>query len=229
MKTILVVEDEEPIREGLRDSFLEEGFKVILAGDGLKGYKMVLAKKPDLVLLDIMLPELNGLDVCKRLRSESNQTPIIMLTAKSTETDKVVGLELGADDYVTKPFSVRELVSRVKALLRRMEKKSEKKEGAEVVAFDDIKVDFKKFKAERSGKKIDMSKTEFKILKFFVSRREEVISRDTFLDEVWGYDEFPTTRTVDNFIVKLRSKIEKDPKNPKHLITIYGAGYKFIP
>jgi len=207
---------------------LEEGFKVVSAVDGLQGYKMILSKKPDLVLLDIMLPELNGLEVCKRLRSESNQTPIIMLTAKSTETDKVVGLELGADDYVTKPFSVLELVSRVKALLRRMEKRSDEKESSGIIAFDDIKIDFKKFKAERSGKIIDMSKTEFKILKFFISKREEVISRDTFLDEVWGYDEYPTTRTVDNFIVKLRSKIEKDPRNPRHLITIYGVGYKFI-
>ena len=228
MKTILIVEDEEPIRKGLKDTFSGEGFKVITAPDGLQGYKTAKVKNPDIILLDIMLPELNGLEVCKKLRSESNQTPIIMLTAKSTETDKVVGLELGADDYVTKPFSVRELVSRVNALLRRMEKKSENKEGNEVVAFEDVKIDFKKFKAEKNGKKIDMSKTEFKILKFFVSRSEEVISRDTFLDEVWGYDDFPTTRTVDNFIVKLRSKIEKDPKNPKHLITIYGVGYKFI-
>jgi len=229
MKTILVVEDEEPIRKGLRDSFVEAGFKVLTAETGLQGYKTILSRKPDLVLLDLMLPELSGLELCKKLRSESNQTPIIMLTAKSTETDKVAGLELGADDYVTKPFSVRELVSRVKALLRRMQKNSEKKEGAERAAFDNIKIDFKKFKAERGGKKFSMSKTEFKILKFFASRREEVISRDTFLDEVWGYEEYPTTRTVDNFIVKLRAKIEKDPRNPKHLITIYGVGYKFIP
>ncbi len=228
MKTILIVEDEEPIREGLSDAFKQEGYKILPAKDGNFGYKAVLTKKPDLVILDLMLPGLSGLDVCKKLRSGSNQTPIIMLTAKSTEADKIVGLELGADDYVTKPFSVRELLSRVKALLRRSESRSEKKEGAKKLVFDDVKVDFLKFKAEKAGRKLEISKTEFKILRFFATRCEEVISREAFLDEVWGYDEFPTTRTVDNFIVKLRSKIEKTPKKPKHLITIYGVGYKFI-
>lgn len=228
MKKILVVEDEEPIREGLKDAFKEEAYQVLSEKDGLMGYKAVLAKKPDIVILDLMLPGMSGLDVCKKLRSESNQTPIIMLTAKSTEADKIVGLELGADDYVTKPFSVRELLSRVKALLRRTEGKAESNEGLKNINFDDVKIDFVKFKAERAGKKLEMSKTEFKILRFFVTRCDEVISREAFLDEVWGYEEYPTTRTVDNFIVKLRSKIEKNPKNPKHLITIYGVGYRFI-
>ncbi len=228
MKTILIVEDEEPIRQGLRDAFKEDGYQVLLAKEGLSGYRAVLEKKPDLIILDLMLPELSGLEVCKKLRSESNQTPIIMLTAKSTEADKIIGLELGADDYVTKPFSVRELLSRVKALLRRTENKTEKHEGVKKIVFDDVKIDFTKFKAERAGKKLEMSKTEFKILRFFVTRSEEVISREALLDEVWGYEEYPTTRTVDNFIVKLRSKIEKNPKIPAHLITIYGVGYKFV-
>lgn len=227
MKKILIVEDEEPIREGLKDAFKGEGYQVLSEKDGPSGYKTVLVKKPDLVILDLMLPGMSGLDVCKNLRSGSNQTPIIMLTAKSTEADKIVGLELGADDYVTKPFSVSELLSRVKALLRRAERNVERKEGAKLLVFDDVKVDFLRFKAEKAGKKLEMSKTEFKILRFFATRCEEVISREAFLDEVWGYEEYPTTRTVDNFIVKLRSKIEKNPKNPRHLTTIYGVGYKF--
>lgn len=228
MKTLLVVEDEEPIRKGLEDAFIEEGFKVITADDGVKGYELVLAKKPDLLVLDIRLPGMNGLELCKKIRSESKQIPVIMLTAKSTETDKVTGLELGADDYVTKPFSVRELVSRVKALLRRTEKAGEKKEGPKSIVFDNIKIDFISFRTEKGGKNINMSKTEYKILKYFVSHRGEVISRETFLDKVWGYEKYPTTRTVDNFIVKLRSKIEKDKSSPKHLITVYGVGYKFV-
>ncbi|MFH1825217.1 MAG: response regulator transcription factor [Candidatus Firestonebacteria bacterium] len=228
MKLILIVEDEEPIRRGLKDSLKIEGYKVIVAEDGEKGYKLIKSKKPDLVLLDILLPKLNGIDLCKKIRSEGNITPIVMLTAKGSEIDKVLGLELGADDYVTKPFSLRELISRIKAIFRRLELKQGVKDK-DIYSFNNVKINFKKFEATKGNKKLNLSAMEFKILKYLISNESEVVSRDTLLDKVWGYDEFPTTRTVDNFIAKLRSKIESDHKKPKHLFTIYGVGYKFLP
>lgn len=229
MKLILVIEDEEPIRKGLKDALEEEGFKVIVAKDGEEGYRLIKSKKPNLVLLDIMLPKLNGMDLCKKVRGEENFTPIIMLTAKVSEIDKVLGLELGADDYITKPFSIRELISRVKAVLRRTETvKKEPTKESDIYEFGDIKIDFKKFETAKGSKKLELSAMEYKILKYLIDKQGEVISRDKLLDEVWGYDEFPTTRTVDNFMVKLRAKVEKDPKKPRHLLTIYGVGYKFL-
>lgn len=229
MKLILIIEDEEPIRRGLKDSLKIEGYKVIIAEDGEKGYKLIKSKKPDLVLLDILLPKLNGIDLCKKIRSEGDITPIVMLTAKGSEIDKVLGLELGADDYVTKPFSLQELLSRIKAIFRRVELKAQSISNKDIYSFDNIRIDFKKFEVTKSNKKLNLSAMEFKVLKYLISLKGEVVSRDTLLDEVWGYDKFPTTRTVDNFIAKLRSKIESDPKNPKHIFTIYGVGYKFLP
>jgi len=225
MKKILIIEDDPAIITGLEDNLRIEHFVVITENDGVLGFEAAMKHKPDLILLDVMLPSKNGFEVCKELRLNNNNTPIIMLTARNEEADKVLGLELGADDYVTKPFSVRELIARIKAILRRRE--AIVKEFDEY-SFSDIKLDFKKMEAAKGKKKIDMSLKEYEIMKFFIKHEEEVISRNMLLDEVWGYDVFPTTRTVDNYILMLRKKIEDDPSVPKHLLTVHAAGYRFV-
>lgn len=225
MKRILIVEDDEAILRGLTDNLKAEHFDVLSAADGQEGYEKARKGKSDLIILDVMLPSMSGYDVCRKLRAEGVHTPILMLTGKGEEIDKVLGLELGADDYVTKPFSIRELIARIRSILRRQtEIRSEIVEAN----FGDVYVDFKKQEALRGKRKIEMSAKEFQLLKYFVEREGEVISRNQLLDDVWGYEAMPTTRTVDNYILSLRKKIEGNPSKPKHLITVHTAGYKFI-
>ncbi len=225
MKRILIIEDDPAIVLGLEDSLLEEHFEVITANDGEIGFQKALNEKVDIILLDLILPSKNGIDICKDLRKYNIATPIIMLTSKKEEADKVIGLEIGADDYVTKPFSLRELIARIKVNLRR---KAVNIKEIDEISFENIFIDFKKLVATNNNKKIEMSSTEYKILKYFSEREGEVISRDQLLDDVWGYENFPTTRTVDNYILSLRKKIENNPSNPVHLITIHKVGYKFL-
>ena len=229
---ILVVEDETSIRNGLIDALSAEGFKVLSAEDGEKGALFAETKKPSLILLDVMLPKMNGLDLCKKLRLKGNSVPIIMLTARGEEIDRVLGLELGADDYVAKPFSTRELISRIKAVLRRSGEKpavtAKKEEKGRFLKFGDVVLDFKAYEAKKTGKKIKLSPLEFKVMKYFSEHENMVVARENLLDDVWGYDNYPSTRTVDNLIVKLRSLIENDPGNPEYLVSVHGVGYKFI-
>ncbi len=225
MKQILIIEDDPAILRGLIISLEAENYGVQSQSDGEKGYQFAKTNNIDLIILDIMLPSKNGLDICRDLRKDGISIPILMLTSKKDEIDKVLGLEIGADDYVTKPFSIRELLARIKAILRR---KSEITNELSEYTFDNIHLDFVKHEAEKHGNKIKLSEMEFNILKFFIQHEGEVISRDKFLDNVWGYDSFPTTRTVDNYILSLRKKIEDDFSNPKHLLTIHKGGYKFV-
>jgi DNA-binding response OmpR family regulator len=225
MITVLVIEDDAAIQLGLKIALEEENYNIITFEDGHKGFNEAKRLKPDIILLDLMLPNKNGLDICRDLRREGFKMPILMLTSKKEEIDKVLGFETGADDYVTKPFSIVELKMRIKALLRRSSPDPSDINNCE---FDDIKIDFKKLEAIKKEKTIQLSAKEFQILKFFISKEGEVITRDALLDNVWGYESFPSTRTVDNFILQIRKKIEDDPSNPKHLITIHTVGYKFI-
>jgi len=225
MKTILIIEDEHDMVEGLKFNLEARDYSVIAAYDGESGYKMALSEKPDLVILDLMLPKLNGYEVCKILKKEIPELPIIMLTAKSQEAEIVTGLELGADDYITKPFSVLELLARISALFRRI--KSDP--GLpEVHHCGDLEINFKKYQASRNGKPLKLSPREYEILGYFIERQGEIISREELLKEIWGYEHSPDTRTVDAHIVKLRQKIEDKPDEPKLIITIHGIGYKFL-
>ena len=228
---ILVVEDEEIIRMGLRDNFELENYLVETAEDGEEAIAKAEAFQPHLVVLDLMLPKKSGFEVCRVLRKKHPHVIIIMLTAKTEETSKVAGLEMGADDYVTKPFSILELLARVKAFLRRIQAStpSPGDVNPDVVEFADVRLDFKKYEATRQGQSIEMSTREFQLLRYFWSRKGEVILREDLLQEIWGYtpDNMPTTRTIDNHIVKLRQKLEEDPANPRLILSIRGAGYKF--
>ena len=227
MERLLIVEDEVALAEGLRDNFEIEGYEVLLAHDGEAGLSLAKSERPDIIILDVMMPKMSGFDVCKELRGSGDQTPIIMLTARTEEVDRILGLELGADDYVAKPFSMRELVARVKAVLRRQPGKKSK--NIKIEDIGKIRIDFDHYLAyDRDGNQIDMTFKEFEILKFFQQNKEKTVSRDELLDKVWGYEIYPTSRTVDNHIVKLRKKIEQDPEHPKHILTVYGIGYKFI-
>jgi len=225
MKRILVIEDEPQMLLGLRDNLELEGYEVETAGDGDEGLAKAASFSPDLVILDVMLPRKNGFDVCRELRARANPTPIVMLTARSAETDKVLGLELGADDYVTKPFSITELLARVRAVLRRA---GSQKPQTDSVRIGDIDVDFKLHQARRGKARIEFTAREFELLRYFVQHIGQVVTREQILNEVWGYEEFPTTRTIDNFVAKLRQKIEKAPHAPEHILTIHGSGYKFV-
>ena len=221
---ILIVEDEPAMVAGLRDNFEYEGYEVISAGDGVAGLDRALADDPDLVVLDVMMPRMSGLDVCKQLKTRRPSLPIIMLTARGQEIDKVVGLELGADDYVTKPFSIRELMARVKAVLRRVSPHP----TAEVYRFSDVEVSIRSNEVRRAGKLIDLSAKEFALLAYFISNPAETLSRDRLLDAVWGYENYPNTRTVDTHIVHLRQKLEPNPEEPRFILTVHGSGYKFV-
>jgi len=225
MPKILIVEDEPAMVAGLRDNFEFEGYQVLSAPDGVAGLERALKDTPDLVILDVMMPRMSGLDVCKQLKLKRPSIPIIMLTARGQEVDKVVGLELGADDYVTKPFSIRELLARVKAVLRRAQALPSDKDR---YAFGDVEVDVRKCQVSRRGKALDFSSKEFDLLKYFLCHSGEAISRDKLLEEVWGYDKFPTTRTVDAHIVRLRQKLEPKPDDPHFFLTVHGVGYKFV-
>jgi two-component system alkaline phosphatase synthesis response regulator PhoP len=222
---ILIVEDEPAMVAGLRDNFEYEGYEVISAADGAEGLERALADSPDLVVLDVMMPRMSGLDVCKQLKTRKPSLPIIMLTARGQEIDKVVGLELGADDYVTKPFSIRELMARVKAVLRRAAPQTP---AAEVYKFSDIEVNIRSNEVLRAGRHVELSAKEFALLAYFVAHPVETLSRDRLLDAVWGYENYPNTRTVDTHIVHLRQKLEPNPEEPRFILTVHGSGYKFV-
>ena len=226
MPRILIIEDEPDMAAGLKDNFEFEGHEVIIAGDGESGLAMALSHTPDLIILDLMLPKKSGLDICRELRMRKNNTPIIMLTAKGQEIDKVLGLEMGADDYITKPFSVRELLARVKAVLRRSPDKEES--GRESVTMGRLTLNFRYFEAANLEGPIELTHREFELLKYFHEHTGRTISRDELLNQVWGYESYPTSRTVDNHILNLRKKLEPDPTRPRHLLTVHGVGYKYI-
>lgn len=225
MKKILVIEDDPAILIGLEEFLTSENYYVITANDGEDGFRKAKKEKIDLIILDLILPNKNGIDICRELRADKIITPILMLTSKKEEMDKILGLEIGADDYVTKPFSIRELHARIKALLRRT---NETISEIEETSFGKNHVDFKKLEITRNKRKIEMSVMEFKILKYFVQHEGEVVTREMLLDNVWGFENYPTTRTVDNFIMSLRKHIEEKSSSPKHLITVHKAGYKFV-
>ena len=225
MPNILIVEDDPAIRSGLNETFTKEGFTVTAVENGNQGYKYAREQNFNIILLDLILPGKDGIEICRDLRNTGIKTPIIMVTSRKDEIDKILGLEIGADDYLTKPFSLRELLARVKALIRRS---TYEVGNYEEFNFADIKINFKKQEMVKCNNPVKLSATEFRILHYFIDHESEVISRDKFLDEVWGYDSFPTTRTVDNYILSLRKKIEDDPANPKHLVTIHKVGYKFV-
>lgn len=226
MKKLLIIEDEPDLVKGLKLNLSDEGYVVDWAVNGPEGLRKAFEETPDLIILDIMLPEMDGLEVCRNLRQKNINTPIIMLTAKGGEIDKVVGLELGADDYMTKPFSIRELLARIKARLRHADK--EGSHVPEIYSIGDIEIDFVRFKVRRKGKEQELTSLETDILKYFVIHRGEVVSRDDLLNKIWGYEKYPTTRTIDNHILKLRKKIEDDPSHPRYIISVYGGGYRFI-
>lgn len=225
MSTILVIEDDPSIARGIQLALEAEHFKVLVAPTGEKGYSLVRRTTVDLITLDLVLPDRNGEEICRDLRRDGVAVPILMLTSKGGEMDKVLGLEIGADDYMTKPFSTRELIARVKALLRRV--KELPKDIAEYTV-GDIHLDFRKQEALKGKKSIKLSVREFEVLKYLARHEGEVVTREMLLDDVWGYEHFPTTRTVDNYILSLRKKIEDDPANPEHLVTVHTAGYKLL-
>ena len=223
-KHILVVEDDLSILMGLRDNLISEGYDVSTATNGTVAINLIFEKVFDLVILDIMLPGMNGFEICKKVKTEKPLLPIIMLTARSSEMDKIAGLDYGADDYITKPFSISELLARIRAILRRAYPVKEK---LEKYTFGNVTIDFKKMEIFVDGKEIQFTKKEFSILEYFIQNEGEVVHRHDLLNEVWGYSKTPTTRTVDNFILDIRKKIEKTPSNPKHIVSISGVGYKF--
>jgi len=225
MQKILVIEDEKEMARGLKDILEFEGYEVVTAETGKEGLQFVARKEPDCVILDLMLPDISGYKVCEQIRQRLN-VPILMLTAKSQEHDKVRGFTVGADDYLTKPFSVGELLARVMALLRRHIQYAQ---GSEMVRIGPSLVDVKHFRVKRGRKEHSMSHYEVELLKLLYARADQPVTRDDILNKVWGTEKFPTNRTVDNFIVKLRKKIEDDYRNPKHILTIYGVGYKLSP
>jgi DNA-binding response OmpR family regulator len=227
MKKILIIEDEESIRTVLEDDFRLENYDVIVASDGIEGLVKASIPDIDLIILDIMLPGINGFDICKKLRNQGISTPIIMLTAKGQEIDRVVGLEIGADDYVTKPFSPRELQARVKAVLRRMEVEPDDK-AENLFRSGGLEVNFRQYECRKNGKAISLTNHEFELLKYLIRSRGQVINRDELLNEVWGKDVFVTPHTVDTHMANLRKKIEDDPSHPRFIKSIRGVGYKFI-
>lgn len=224
MRKVLVIEDDPAILRGVVDNLKFEGYEVQTATDGEAGYREQQIHKPDLIVLDVMLPRMNGLELCRKLRAEGLKTPVLMLTARTEESDRVLGLDLGADDYVTKPFSVREFLARVRALLRRTQTESKLPDS---LRFADVDVDFRKYEARRKGKRVELTRKEFAILRLLASHAGEVVTRDHLLDEVWGYDVYPVSRTVDNHVASLRAKLERDPAEPAYIRTVHGVGYRF--
>lgn len=226
MARILIAEDEPDMAMGLRDNLQFEGYEVLEAADGEKALEAAKTQRPDLMLLDIMMPKLDGFEVCKRLREAGFTLPIIMLTARSQEVDIVRALEMGADDYITKPFGVRELVARIKVALRHA---GAKPAASRILKIGEAEVDLVKGKVTRAGTTHNLGYFEIELLKMLTDKAEQPVSRNDLLDRIWGLDAFPTNRTVDNHIVSLRRKIEPDPKNPQHIITVHTIGYKFVP
>ena len=226
MGRILVVEDEPAILRGLADNLRREQHEVFTAEDGDEGYRLVNEKRPDLVILDLMLPKLSGYEVCRKMRAEGMTMPILILTARGDEMDRVLGLDLGADDYIVKPFSVRELLARVRAHLRRVQPV---RGAPDQIRVGEVTVDFRSYEARRAGQPLEMTRREFQALRLLVSRPGEVVTREEILEQVWGLHVYPTTRTVDNHIAALRAKLEPDPARPRHLLTVRGVGYKWAP
>ena len=225
MEKILVIEDDRATRKALQQLFEPEGYSVDAAQNGAEGLAMFRASRPSFVILDLAMPQMNGRDVCRQLRKESEDVPVLVLTGSSDEVSRVTLLEMGADDYVTKPFSPRELLARVRAVLRRTRRTAE----VEQLYFDDVSVDFAKMEAFRSSRLVSLTPQEFKLLKYFAQHPQRVLSRDQLLSDVWGYNSYPSTRTVDSHILTLRQKLERDPANPSHFVTVHHAGYKFVP
>ena len=223
---ILIIEDDISILRGLKDNLTFEGYQVHTASDGQVGLQLALEKHVDLLLLDVMLPGINGYEICRRLKKEKPDLPIIMITARGSEMDTVAGLDIGADDYIAKPFGIPELLARVRAVLRRS---GSDQDEIEKYSFGEVTLDFKKFQAFVKNKEIILSSKEFAIMKYFIEHEAEVVHRYDFLNKVWGYDVTPTTRTVDNYILDLRKKLEENPSNPKHILSVRGIGYKFSP
>ena len=223
-RLIAVIDDDDGVRRSLTLNLESEGFKVVAASDGEAGVKIVNEHKPDLILLDVMMPKKDGLQTCRELRNAGVSTPLILLTARSAEVDKVLGLDLGADDYLAKPFGMLELIARVKALLRRTQTVAE----VDRIHFDDVVIDFKAYKAERNQQPLELSAREYRLLRYLVAKCGSVVTRDELLDEVWGYNSYPSTRTVDNHIARLRQKIEGNVEEPRHILTVHGVGYKFV-
>jgi DNA-binding response OmpR family regulator len=224
METVLIIEDDSTMLRGLADNFEYAGYKVITASDGEAGLNAALDAKPDLIILDIMLPKINGYEICRLIRKEKLDMPIIMLTAKGQESDIILGLNLGADDYVTKPFSIKELLARVAAFLRRR-----RQAETDRYEFGEFILDVPSRKLSKNGLEIKLSPKEFKLLEFFIKRSGRALTRDEILNMVWGYDAFVTSRSIDRFVTTLRNKIEPDPHNPAFIHTIREIGYKFEP
>ena len=224
MTKVLVVEDDPGILRTVADNLRFEKYDVITAADGETAYVLQQQQQPDLIVLDLMLPRVSGQELCRRLRAEDVQVPVLVLTARSEEADRVGGLDMGADDYVTKPFSVPELMARVRALLRRSSSVL-----AAMLSFGDVEIDFRRHTAVRGGRPVEMTRKEFALLRFLASREDTVVTRDELLNKVWGFEAYPVTRTVDNHIASLRAKLEADPSRPVYLQTVHGVGYKFVP
>ncbi|MDH3626239.1 MAG: response regulator transcription factor [Acidobacteriota bacterium] len=224
MPNVLIVEDDEAMAVALRDGFSYEGWRVRAATEGVEALQMATESDHDLIVLDVMLPKMSGLDVCKKLRQQGSRVPIIMLTARGQEIDKVIGLKTGADDYVTKPFSFLELLARVEAVMRRTQRVVDQVDTYE---FGNVALDFKRSEATKNGSAINLSPREFRLLQFLIDHRGEILPRERLLDAVWGYDNVPFTRTVDMHIAKLRKKIEDQPNDPCFIVTVHRVGYKF--
>ncbi|MDH4220712.1 MAG: response regulator transcription factor [Candidatus Aminicenantes bacterium] len=228
MNRILIIEDDISILKGLKDVLMFKSYEVLTATDGVSGYEAAVDKNPDLIILDIMLPKMDGFTLCKKLRDQGNMAPVLMLTARGEEPDKVQGLDFGADDYVTKPFSLPELLARVRALLRRRPGEETEKKPPDSLKLGNVFLDFRKYEAFKGGVQMSLTPKEFGVLRCLATRAGDVVTRDELLDEVWGYEKYPTTRTVDNHLAQIRSKIEENPSDPRYLITVHGVGYKLV-
>jgi DNA-binding response OmpR family regulator len=224
LQTILVIDDDESLRDTIGLMLENEGFRPILASDGAAGLEQAFAAKPSLILVDLRMPGINGVDVCKRLRSSGVPTPVIVLSAVGEEIDKVLLLEIGADDYVVKPFGMRELLARIRAVLRRVTRDS-----PALLTFADVEVDLDQRVVRRASEEIRLTRAEFNLLAFFLQNPGRALSRDVLLNSVWGYESFPNTRTVDAHVVRLRQKLEAEPEAPRHFLTMHGIGYRFLP
>jgi DNA-binding response OmpR family regulator len=225
MTRIIVIEDDRAILRGLKDNLEYESYEVLTATDGEQGYRLIREQSPDLIVLDIRIPKMDGYELCRKVRSEGIAVPILMLTARGEEMDRVHGLDIGADDYVTKPFSVPELLARIRAILRRAQPPTDLPDN---LSFDNVVVDFTCFNASKGKQVLKLSRKEFGVLRLLAARIGQVVTRNEMLDEVWGHECYPTTRTVDNHIASLRSKLEDDPSKPRYLITVHGVGYKLV-
>jgi DNA-binding response OmpR family regulator len=224
MQTILVIDDDESLRDTIGVLLEQEGFRAVLAGDGRTGYEQAVALKPDLVLVDLRLPGMSGMDLCRQMRASGLSTPIVVLSAVGDEIDKVLLLELGADDYIVKPFGTRELLARIRAILRRTGP-----DRSRTISFDETEVDLEHRIVRRRGEEVKFTPAEYNLLTFFLQNPNRPLTRDMILNSVWGYESYPNTRTVDAHVVRLRQKLEPEPNAPRHFLTVHGVGYRFLP